>query len=144
MDMKLTLKRKWFGPNATIGELYIDDEIKRQCVTLEDVPRDVKIADKTCIPLGTYQVIIDYSQRFGKLLPRLLDVPDFDGIRIHPGNTSEDTAGCILVGKYPVNADFIGESRIAFNNLMMILNEANWRGKIFIEILREDSNDPLA
>jgi len=73
---------------------------------------------QTAIPVGTYQIIITPSKRFGRLLPLLVSVPDFDGIRIHPGNKAEDTEGCILVGKTR-SSDFIGRSREAFDELFI-------------------------
>lgn len=143
-EMKLTLRRKFFGDKAIIGELFIDDEIRHQCYTLEDIERDVKIDGATCIPVGKYQVIIDFSQRFGRLMPHVLDVPGFEGIRIHSGNTSDDTEGCILVGRVPVNADFIGESRLAFSELYPLLEEANRRGKIYINIIDDFTSEPVS
>lgn len=95
--MQLTLERHAFKPNYTIGRLYIDGSYF--CDTLEDCVRDEKIYGKTAIPKGVYVVSITYSQRFKRLLPLLENVPNFSGIRIHPGNTAEDTHGCILVGK---------------------------------------------
>lgn len=142
-DMKLTLKRRWIGPRAIIGELFVDDEIKRQCVTLEDLDRsgsdkilqkNEKIDGETCIPSGTYQVVLDHSTRFGRILPRLLNVPNFSGIRIHNGNTDKDTHGCVLVGRIPINASAIGESKLALEELMALLDSANKHGKIFITI----------
>lgn len=96
--MILKVERLWKTNDATIGQLYIDGAFK--CYTLEDVvrPEGEKIPGATAIPKGTYTVTVDYSERFKKLLPHILDVPNFEGVRIHGGNTSADTEGCILVG----------------------------------------------
>lgn len=112
--MKLHLKRLHKTEFSTIGELTVDGLF--QCYTLEDKEREVKIKSETAIPRGTYKVIINQSARFKTLLPLLLDVPGFEGIRIHPGNTNHDTEGCILVGKTR-GTDFIGKSRKAFAEL---------------------------
>jgi hypothetical protein len=87
----------------------------------------------TAIPAGTYEVVINFSERFRRPLPLLLNVPNFTGVRIHPGNTDEDTEGCILVGKAK-QPDLIGESRVAFEGLFTKLQDAAAREKIFIEI----------
>jgi hypothetical protein len=98
--MKLTLKRSDCGKVSTLGEIFVDG--KNQCFCIEDVDRqletypDNKVYGQTCIPRGTYQVIITYSNRFKRELPLLVDVPGFEGIRIHPGNTAADTEGCLL------------------------------------------------
>jgi hypothetical protein len=97
--MKLEVKRpEQCGPVCTIGRLFINGE--NTCFTLEDVvrPDGVKIYGETAIPEGTYKVIVNYSNRFQTLMPLLLDVPGFSGIRIHKGNTDKDTHGCILLG----------------------------------------------
>lgn len=96
--MKLTLKRNFKGPDYTIGKLYIDGHYF--CDTLEDTvrPAGQKIAGKTAIPAGDYKVIKSYSPRFKKILPEILDVPGFSGVRIHAGNTAKDTEGCLLLG----------------------------------------------
>lgn len=96
--MKLTLKRNFRGPDYTIGKLYIDGHYF--CDTLEDTvrPNGKKIAGKTAIPAGDYKVIKSYSPRFKKILPEILDVPGFTGVRIHAGNTAKDTDGCLLLG----------------------------------------------
>jgi hypothetical protein len=99
--MKITVKRIAKKTNYTIGKMYINDVYF--CDTLEDTVRDLskesKVAGQTAIPAGTYKVIVNLSPKFGRELPRLLDVPGFDGILIHRGNTDADTAGCILVGE---------------------------------------------
>lgn len=94
--MKITLKRNFKGPDYTIGKLYIDGHYF--CDTLEDTVRKVKIAGKTAIPAGTYKVKKTMSPRFKKILPEILNVPNFTGVRIHAGNTAADTDGCLLLG----------------------------------------------
>jgi hypothetical protein len=95
--------------------------------------RPVKIAGRTAIPAGRYEVIINFSQRFGRPLPLLLNVPDFEGVRIHPGNTPANTEGCILVGETK-SENFIGQSRVAFDQLFEKLKAASATEKIFVEI----------
>src|SRR5690348_2405952 len=94
--MKLKLIREEFTDESTIGRLYVDDVF--ECYILEDVVRDEKIQNETAIPYGTYEVEITYSPKFGRYLPMLLNVPNYTGIRIHPGNTAKDTDGCLLTG----------------------------------------------
>lgn len=96
--MKLTLKRNFKGSDYTIGKLYIDGHYF--CDTLEDTvrPTGKKIAGKTAIPAGDYKVVKSYSPRFKKILPEILNVPGFTGVRIHAGNTAKDTDGCLLLG----------------------------------------------
>lgn len=112
--MKLELKRIHKTENSTIGELYVNGVF--ECYTLEDKEREVKVQNETAIPKGTYKVIINRSNRFKIDLPLLLKVPNFEGVRIHSGNSNHDTEGCILVGKNR-STDFIGSSRVAFKNL---------------------------
>jgi len=112
MDLKVI--RKTFTPTSTIGELFVDG--KFECYTLEDPVRERKIKHVTAIAAGVYTVIITMSARFKRLLPLLLDVPEFEGVRIHPGNKPEDTDGCILVGRTRTS-NFVGESRAAFDAL---------------------------
>lgn len=96
--MKITVKRTFKGAEYTIGKLYIDDAYF--CDTLEDTvrPAGTKIAGKTAIPAGTYKVKKTMSPRFQKILPEILNVPNFTGVRIHSGNTAADTDGCLLLG----------------------------------------------
>ena len=112
--MKIIVKRLHRTENSTIGELFIDG--KFECYTLEDKERDIKVKSETAIKKGTYKVIINKSNRFKRLLPLLLNVPEFEGVRIHAGNSNHDTEGCILVGKTR-STDFIGQSRKAFDSL---------------------------
>lgn len=95
--MKVEVKRTFKGTEYTIGKLYIDGHYL--CDTLEDTVRNgVKIAGKTAIPAGTYKVKKTMSPRFKKVLPEILNVPGFTGVRIHAGNTAIDTDGCLLLG----------------------------------------------
>lgn len=99
----LNVQRIAKKPDYTIGRMYINGV--RFCDTLEPPVRDMqadgsgKVAGKTAIPAGEYYVQITQSQRFRRLLPLLLNVPHFSGVRIHAGNTVADTQGCILVGE---------------------------------------------
>lgn len=99
--MEITVKRFKLTKRCTIGNMLIDG--KFFCHTLEDkvrrLPDEVKIWGKTAIPAGTYKVIMTDSSRFKRRLPLLMNVPHFTGIRIHRGNTVEDTVGCVLVGE---------------------------------------------
>ena len=134
--MELKLQRFLFGKKDTIGKLYIDDVYF--CYTLEDVVRGpgIKIPGETAIPAGLYSVIIDLSTRFKRLMPHILNVPDFEGIRIHKGNTDADTEGCILLGKTwdKSHEDFIGQSKIAFDEFFALLEVGVAKGKVTISI----------
>lgn len=130
--MKLTLQRTHGTEGYTHGKLFIDDEYF--CDTMEDQERDIKVAGKTAIPLGHYRVILDMSARFKQLMPQILNVPNYAGVRIHFGNTAADTEGCVLVGK-PYKDDFITASKETFKNLMGVLLDATHSGQVItIEI----------
>lgn len=142
--MKLTLKRIALKPTYTIGKLYIDD--KYFCDTLEDTVRDLdkngkfdngekKIKGETAIPYGTYEITTNVvSQRFknrvwakpyGGKIPRLINVPSFDGVLLHPGSSAEDTSGCLLVGKNTI-VGRLTDSQKTFHALMRkIKNQKN-------------------
>ena len=135
--MRLRVERLWKKPAYTVGRLFVDG--KQFCNTLEDVvrnlPEEKKIPGKTAIPAGTYKVIYNWSPKFGRNLPRLLNVPYFDGILIHPGNTADDSAGCILVGRN-TSVGKLTESRYTSNCLNALIEEAQRHGeKIIIEII---------
>ena len=121
--MYLQLVRESFSNKATEGKLFVNG--KFECYTLEDEDRfletgGIKMQNNTCIPRGTYTVKLTKSKRFLRVLPLLLDVPQFTGIRIHSGNTHNDTEGCILVGNRNIedDDDWIGDSRNALKSLM--------------------------
>lgn len=126
--MNLLLKRTNKGSECTIGEMYIDGRF--ECYTLEDVVRadGVKIYGETAIPTGEYAVDLTMSPRFKRVLPLLLNVQGFVGVRIHPGNTADDTEGCVLVGRTKGDAR-IGESRLAFDALFAKLSVARKAGR---------------
>ena len=132
--MKLILRRKVFTATSTIGELRKEDGALL-CFTLEDRtrPDGEKIPGETAIPFGTYEIALTQSQRFRCRLPLLLNVPNFNGVRIHPGNTAEDTRGCILVGMTK-QADKIINSRVAFETLFPLIEETLKTESVFIVI----------
>lgn len=140
--MKLTLKRIAIRPTYTIGKLYIDDVYF--CDTIEDTVRDLnkngkfdngekKVHSKTAIPYGIYEIKWTYSPRFKKYTPQLMNVPSFEGIRIHAGNTSADTEGCLILGKNKQVGKVLN-SRATINKFYPIIKEACSNGKVTIEI----------
>lgn len=131
--MNILLERDVRTEKSTTGKLYIDGVF--ECFVLEDKDRKLnntmsaddirrrKIPGNTAIPAGKYKVSITYSQRFKKMLPLLNNVPGFEGIRIHPGNTDADTEGCLLPGVVRL-VDFVGSSRVAFERLNNKIEQA--------------------
>jgi hypothetical protein len=127
--MLLEVRREPSAQGCTLGELYVDGEF--ECFTLEDLIREVpeeavekwKVAGETAIPAGTYRVIVSMSTRFAKLLPLLVDVPGFEGVRIHSGNVAADTEGCILVGNRRAETAVL-DSRTAFRALFAKIQAA--------------------
>jgi hypothetical protein len=137
--MEIEVRRHPSVYNATLGDLLIDGEF--ECYTLEDeVRHGPKVYGRTAIPAGRYHVTIDLSTRFKKRMPLLLDVPEFEGVRIHSGNTAADTLGCILVGRRIGPNGTIEESRLAFTPLFQKMDQAFARGEgIYITI--KDAED---
>lgn len=117
---------------STIGELYTPDGAFL-CYTLEDVVRNYKTHGETAIPAGTYEIVVGWSNRFDRPMPRLLSVPFFEGILIHPGNDAADTDGCILVGRKK-GVDVVWESLLAFEDLYPKIRKMCGEGKVFVEI----------
>lgn len=128
----LRLLRKIYTDKSTISELYFKEDFLMFC--LEDTVRKLKIPHKTAIPAGRYEVRMTLSSRFGIVLPELVDVPFYTGIRIHAGNKPEDTDGCIVVGKEH-QQDYVTHSKIALGELLPIINEQLKLGKLYIDIM---------
>lgn len=130
--MELRVSRDIKSPNFTLGKFFIDGA--QHYFTCEDAIRSgPKVYGQTAIPAGTYKVIINQSQRFGRAMPLLMNVPGFDGIRIHWGNTAVDTDGCILIG-LARNADGVGGSKMAFNDFFERLTAGLEKGDVWLEI----------
>lgn len=142
--MELRVERLWPKENYTVGRLYVNNEFFSN--TLEDkiIDKDKsgvfdngekKVYGESAVPYGKYKVIYNWSPKFGRNLPRLLDVPHFEGILIHSGNTARDSAGCILVGKN-TSKGMLSESRYTSDKLNEIIDAAQKRGEeITIEIV---------
>lgn len=138
--MKLLLQRKYKKANYTIGDLYIDgkwfsntledrDRGLTQDMDLEDILR-IKVYGETAIPTGTYRIDMNtispkfkdrsWAKPYKGKIPRLLNVPGFDGVLLHPGNSANDSLGCVLVG----NNTQVGKvlnSQAVFKRLMQKL-----------------------
>lgn len=141
--MELLLTRTTRTEESTIGTLSINGV--QFCYTLEDKDRELEKSDplwaiqsekvwgKTAIPSGRYEVVMNMSARFKQYMPLLLNVPGFEGVRIHAGNKAADTEGCILLGTTKAK-DFIGQSKIAYGKFLAKILEVEQTEKIFITI----------
>lgn len=118
--MELKLIRETFTEDSTIGKLFVDGVFF--CYTLEDKVREKKIKSITAIAKGRYEVVISFSNRFQQLMPLLLNVPEFEGVRIHWGNYSKDTDGCILLGNTK-GVNMIGNSKATYAKFMKMLKK---------------------
>ena len=130
----LTLTRIAKRADYTIGRLEDENGVKI-CDTLEPTWRDykggeLKVPRKSAVPEGTYPVVVTKSWKFGKYLPLLVGVPGFEGIRIHSGNTSKDTDGCILVGQNLEKGKVL-MSRITLERLMKLIENEK---RVFLTI----------
>lgn len=142
--MELEIIRNTFTDKSSIGDWSVNGE--RKCFSLEDTDRGLDSAmdfeqlekqkqhGKTAIPYGRYEVIINMSNRFKVLMPLLLNVPGYAGVRIHPGNKAEDTEGCLLPGMTK-DINFVGSSRGAYLIIYRLIESAlNRNEKVFITI----------
>lgn len=116
-NLTIKIDRYILTDTRTIGKMYLNGQYF--CDTLEDTYRgqdlkDSKVIGATAIPNGSYQTIVNYSPKFNKPMPLLLNVPYFTGIRIHTGSSERDTDGCILLGdyidnKWYANSDYVNK-----------------------------------
>ena len=137
--MELKNKRIYKGEDYTIGDLYVNNVWFSS--TLEDKVRllnsyEDKVYGETAIPIGRYKVVLSYSNRFKRILPEILNVEFFKGIRIHEGNHKDDSSGCILVGECKdVKEGFIYNSKKTMKKLLKILQDAvNRNEEIYLSI----------
>jgi hypothetical protein len=145
--MILELTRRIKTPDYTIGDLNVNGELF--CQTMEDTDRGLmfqmpleeiqarKVYGKTAIPTGVYEVVFNYSAKFKKELPLLLNVPGYQGIRIHSGNVAADSLGCILPGIEKNNK--VINSRVTCDKLFSLMRKASKTEKIFIFVINYDS-----
>lgn len=129
--MQLDLYREPSNSRCTPGKLFVDGQF--YCYTLEDIVREIKIDGQTAIPAGRYRVIVNRSNRFKRDMPLLLNVPGFDGIRIHNGNTAEHTEGCILLGNTR-DVTHVWGSIATFKKFFKELQEALKNEQVWISI----------
>lgn len=140
--MEILVKRIAKKSKYTIGKMYIDGQYI--CDTLEDTDRGLnqnmsleeiknkKVYGETAVPTGTYRVDMNtvspkfksrtWAKPYGGKLPRLVLVPGYDGVLIHPGNKAEDTLGCILVGENKAVGQVLN-SQVTFKKIMSILTK---------------------
>lgn len=146
--MELILHRAFRKPTYTIGKMYIDGKPWKD--TCEDPDRGLnmwmpkedilkaKVYGDTAIPTGRYEVTLTYSNAFKRILPLINNVPCWDGVRIHAGNSSKDTKGCVLPGDAPdpENRDWVSNSRKAEDELIVLMQERKSNGeRIFLTII---------
>jgi hypothetical protein len=141
--MDLLLKRETFTEKSTISSLFINGVF--ECYILEDKDRGLsfqmsleeinklKVYGETAIPYGSYQIVLTMSNRFKRILPLLVGVKGYEGIRIHTGNTAVDTHGCLLPA-WSKSKDAVSKSTLAFNQLFLKLQNA--KDKIYITITK--------
>ncbi|MCK5505759.1 MAG: hypothetical protein KAJ10_11375 [Thermodesulfovibrionia bacterium] len=144
--MRIAVKRGKHNDEATLGTLYLDRRVF--CYTLEDQPQAVKVPNETRIPAGEYKIKLrnegSMTKRYAKRYPfhegmlHLQDVPGFEWIYIHTGNTDDHTSGCILVGDNRDNEKWtISGSRNAYSDLYRKVVDAARNGDLTIKIYDE-------
>lgn len=145
--MNIKVKRIFKGDNYTIGCMYIDE--KYFCNTLEDkvrnIPKEVKVFGKTAIPAGKYEIDMNsvspkfknrsWAKKYGGIVPRLKNVPYFNGVLIHPGNTQYDTDGCILIGENTVPGKVLNSQKYWFMLMDKLIEANKQKNTITIEII---------
>lgn len=147
--MEIILERKIHNEDSTEGNLYVNG--KWFCNTIEDRVRakpgewkkELKIYGKTAIPYGRYPVLVTWSNRFKRLLTAILNVPDFEGIRIHNGTSELSSAGCVIVSYKDDDANHkLINDKGAMNDLCDLVYKAQHNEKVWIEIVdhKEDAS----
>ena len=158
--MNLEVMRYAFGIDSTLGRLYVsDDERSFECFTLEDERRTVKVKGETCIPPGSYEVVLRteggmhgrYTERFPEWHKGMLwlqDVPGFSYVYVHIGNNDDHTEGCILVGTVPVvlpDGEFeVSRSAEAYRKLYLKVVETLDAGERVVLHVMEDAREAAA
>ncbi len=142
-DQTITLRRKVVAAGFTLGVLTMGTVSLHQYNTVEDTVRNLsnctqttctgKIAGKTAIPAGRYEIRDTYSPRFKKHVLELIGVPGFQGVRIHSGNTADDTEGCLILGLKGTEIG-VAESRSAMTQFNADVRRALAKGRVFINI----------
>jgi hypothetical protein len=141
--MQIKVIRSIFSPTTTMGKMYVDEAFF--AYTLEDQDRHLngdcrkKHRSQTAIDPGNYEVVMTFSNNFKRYLPLLLNVPCFEGIRIHGGNTCEDSLGCILIGEHSNMKDKIWNCASKMNRLLTMLKAVERKEKIWIQVSREQN-----
>ena len=139
-DQTITLRRKIAAGAFTLGVLATGSGVY---FSVEDTVRPLtnctqtscvgKIDGRTAIPAGRYEIRDTYSPRFKKHVLELIGVPGFQGVRIHSGNTADDTEGCLILGLSQTN-DGVSESRAAMARFNAETRAALAKGRVFIKI----------
>lgn len=138
MDTTFTQTRLFFTPNSTVSELWLPGSVDRECFVLEDAvrpPGAKKVPGATAIPYGTYEVLMQPSAHYGRLMPHLQNVPDFTEIMVHTGNRAIDTKGCLCVGMTHPMPDLVSFSQKAFDRLLPKILAAIKEGRLFWKII---------
>lgn len=132
--MTIKIDRKWKKPGYTISKVYLNGKYFG-CNALEDTDRglkqDMPIKDilakkkfgETAIPSGYYDITMTYSPKYGKMLPYVNNVPGYTGVRLHSGNSSKDTEGCILFGKND-KVGWVSDSKVWTNKIIAEIDKA--------------------
>ena len=142
--MRITVQRRYLGETYTIGTMFINGNYF--CDTLEDKVRDLnkdgdlldegeeKVYAETAIPYGKYRVILNYSPKFKRELPLLLNVKHFEGIRIHRGRTASHSSGCLIVGENKVKGQVINAEKYEVELVKRIREAISHNEEIWIII----------
>ena len=138
--MEITLQRMATSAKSSYGVLFIDN--KQLCFSIEDIHRDVKIEDETRIPKGRYQIQYRGIYDFFTWHLELQEVPNFEYVYIHSGNTHEHTSACILTnfGVRLINNEYVGiDSRAAFSAIYKKISKAlDLEEEVWITVRDED------